>query len=250
MLTLNNISKTYRGASGEIDVLKEFSVSIPKNQFVAFVGPSGCGKTTLLRILSGLTQPTEGKIVLGKNKNNITHQLSMVFQEFSLFPWLTVRKNIGFGENIQKLPSRERDKKIDYYLNMTGLKKFEHDYPKTLSGGMKQRVAIARAMINDTEILLMDEPFGSLDPQTRYKMQDFLTQIWDREQRTILFVTHEIEEALYLADVIHVLGSTPTSIKKSFTVPFPRPRKQSLKQTKEFFDLRNTIIKEMAETHQ
>ena len=239
MLKINALSKSYK----DVKAIKEVSVHINETEFIAFLGPSGCGKSTLLKLVAGLLQPTGGEILLeGKRVNQPSKELGMVFQDYLLFPWLTVKDNIGFGLRIGKVSNDKRSEIVQHYLSVTGLKEFANAFPKSLSGGMKQRVAIARTLANDPRVILMDEPFGSLDNITRGRMQEFLTSLWEREKKTILFVTHDVEEALFLADRIYVMSERPSVVKKVFDVGFSRPRKQSLKQSKEFFDLRNKVI--------
>lgn len=242
MLQIKSLSKTYEELKKSIEVIRNLNINIKEKEFVVFVGPSGCGKTTLLKCVAGLIRPTKGEINL--NNKNITKpdkDIGIVFQDFSLFPWLTVRENIEFGLKLKNLSKKKIDKVVDYYLEITGLKNFAGVYPKSLSGGMKQRVAIARTLANNPKIILMDEPFGSLDNLTRNKMQEFLTELWEKEDKTIIFVTHDVEEAIFLADKVHVLSKRPMTFIKTFKIPFKRLRKHGLKQTKQFFDLRNKI---------
>jgi NitT/TauT family transport system ATP-binding protein len=212
-------------------------------EFVCVLGPSGCGKTTLLRIIAGLEEPTSGKILL-KNKE-ITGPGSdrgMVFQEFGLFPWRSVRKNIEFGLEIRKIPKEERKAISDRYIDLVGLKGFETSHPNELSGGMKQRVGIARALANDPAILLMDEPFGALDAQTRNLMQKELLRIWSEMKKTVIFITHSVDEAVFVADRIVVMSARPGKIKSIFNVEWERPRDRA---GVEFASLRKKILAEL-----
>ena len=246
MLELRNVSKSYTHNAKEVVVVKNLTLSVPEQEFIALVGPSGCGKTTLLKIIAGLVPASGGEILLeGKNILNPGKDRGVVFQQFTLFSWLTVRKNISFGLDLQEIESKKKTKIVNHYLNITGLKEFAEFYPKNLSGGMQQRVAIARTLANNPKILLMDEPFGSLDSQTRSQMQEFLTDLWEAEHQTILFVTHDVGEAVFLADTVYVLSKRPTEIQKVFTVPFSRPRVHTLKRTKEFFEFENKIAQEL-----
>lgn len=241
-----DISKIYEDDIKTVEAIKNIKLKIKEREFVVFVGSSGCGKTTLLKCVAGIIKPTKGEIVIDEqtitkpNKN-----IGMIFQEFSLFPWLTVRKNIEFGLKIGNIPLKERTKIVKHYLNITGLREFADAYPKSLSGGMKQRVAIARTLANNPKVILMDEPFGSLDSQTRSKMQEFLTKLWEDNRKTILFVTHDVEEAIFLADTVYLLSQRPAKIKQVFKVPFNRPRLHELKYSQEFFELEKEISKKL-----
>lgn len=246
MLEIKNVSKTYTQNNQQVEAIRNLNLSIKEREFIALVGPSGCGKTTLLKITAGLIPATNGELVLdGKKILNPGKDRGLVFQQFTLFPWLTVRENISFGLDLQKLDSKKKTEIVNHYLGVTGLKDFAEFYPKNLSGGMQQRVAIARTLANNPKILLMDEPFGSLDSQTRSQMQEFLTKLWEAEKHTILFITHDVQEAAFLADTVYVLSKRPMEIKNMFSVPFARPRVHSLKHTKEFFEFENKIAQEL-----
>ncbi|MEE8380894.1 MAG: ABC transporter ATP-binding protein, partial [Thermodesulfobacteriota bacterium] len=196
--------------------------------FVSIIGPSGCGKTTLLRIISGLEQPSTGKIFLrGKEIERPYGQVGLIFQEYALFPWRTVIDNIDFGLEIKKVPKKKRKEMARFYLNKFNLDGFENKYPKELSGGMKQRVAIARTLINDPELLLMDEPFGSLDSQTRNSMQEFLLKVWQETKKTILFVSHNIDETVFLSQKVFGLSARPGRIKLLLEIDLPYPRERT-----------------------
>lgn len=246
MLELKNVSKIFTDNHRQVEAIKNLNLSVGIGEFIAMVGPSGGGKTTLLKIIAGLTPASSGEAILDGEK--ILHpgkDRGLIFQSFSLFPWLTVRENIFFGLNLQKIGSNRKVEVVDHYLNVTGLKDFADFYPKNLSGGMQQRVAIARTLANGPKILLMDEPFGSLDSQTRSQMQEFLTKLWEAEHKTIMFITHDVGEAIFLSDTVYVLTRRPMEIKNAFSVPFARPRLHSLKNTKKFFDFENKIAQEL-----
>lgn len=246
MLELQHLKKTFAQKTAVVESISNLSLSVGDSEFVALVGPSGCGKTTLLKIIAGLLEPTGGQIILdGQPVNKPDKDKGLVFQNFSLFPWLTVRENIAFGLRLQKISALKQEKIINHYLEITGLQDFAKAYPKNLSGGMQQRVAIARTLANSPKILLMDEPFGSLDAQTRSQMQEFLTSLWDTERPTILFVTHDVGEAIFLADKVCVLTKRPMQIKETFNIPFDRPRLHNLKRAKEFFDLELKISEKL-----
>lgn len=246
MLELKNVSKTYGENGRRIEVVDILNLSVENGTFVALIGPSGCGKSTLLKIVAGLTPATSGEIMLdGERITRPGKDRGLVFQQFTLFPWLTVRGNISFGLDLQKLDDKKKAEVIEHYLNVTRLADFAEFYPKQLSGGMQQRVAIARTLASNPKILLMDEPFGALDSQTRSRMQEFLTSLWETEKHTILFVTHDVQEAAFLADKVYVLTKRPTEIKQVFDVPFPRPRLHALKRAKEFFEFENAVAREL-----
>lgn len=243
MLSIQSLSVAYQERGSVVQAMSNVSVEIPDREFVAFVGPSGCGKTTLLRCIAGILKPTAGEVLLdGKLVNRPSTKIGMVFQDLSLFPWLTVRGNIEFGLKLSNTSSEDLKRTVEHYLEITGLKDSAHLYPRSLSGGMKQRVAIARTLANDPDVILMDEPFASLDSLTREAMQEFLTGLWEGSQKTVVFVTHDVGEAIFLANTVHVLTKSPASIKNSFPVKFERPRKHALKHSKEFFDLKNTVL--------
>ncbi len=223
---IENVNRVFEREDTEPTVaLEDINIEINEKEFICLVGPSGCGKTTLLRIIAGLDQASSGTVRL--NDDVITAPSSkrgMVFQEYSLFPWRTVSENITFGPEMQEIPKDEQKKVADYYLKIVGLEQFRDAYPHELSGGMRQRVAIARALANDPSVLLMDEPFGALDAQTRNVMQKELLEIWEKTQKTIIFVTHSVDEAVYLADRIIVMSSRPGRISEDIKVEMKRPR--------------------------
>ncbi|MDR2402587.1 MAG: ABC transporter ATP-binding protein [Spirochaetaceae bacterium] len=237
-----HISKVYTAKKREMIAMRDINIEILRNEFVGIVGPSGCGKSTLLRLLAGLDEPSAGVVQLNdKVLRGPGPDLGMVFQGYTLFPWMTVEKNIAFGLTIKKLPRERIKETVDRYLAIIGLTQFRSYYPKQLSGGMKQRVAIARALANSPEVLLMDEPFSALDPQTKSSMQLLLRQIWQLEKPTILFVTHDIEEAVFLSQRVYVMSSRPGTIKANELIKLPNERTLDLKDTPEFIAIRRQI---------
>jgi NitT/TauT family transport system ATP-binding protein len=226
----------------KVVALDDVSLTVPDKQFAVIVGPSGCGKSSLLDIVAGLRQPTAGRCLLdGVPVTKPGRQRGMVFQNYSLFPWLSVQRNVEFGLRLRNVPAKQREETARAYLEAVGLTGFENSYPTQLSGGMKQRVAIARAMANDPDVLLMDEPFGALDSQTRTVMQQLLLNVWEKDAKTVMFVTHDIEEALYLGDIIYVMSARPGRFVDRITVPLPRPRRYELFSTPEFLALKGRI---------
>jgi len=225
ILEVRNLDKVYKTAKGETTALKGVSFKTHRREFVCVIGPSGCGKSSLIRILSGLESYTGGEVLLdNKPVTGPGRDRGMVFQGYTLFPWLTVKKNVMFGLKMNNAAEEEASREVDMWLELVGLEKFANAYPHELSGGMKQRVAIARALVNQPRILLMDEPFGALDAQTRAKMQSHLIEIWRNVDVTILFITHDLDEAIYLADRILVLKAHPGEVQEIIEVPVPRPR--------------------------
>lgn len=225
ILECNNINKKYQTPAGEKEVIADISLSVEENEFVVLFGAGQCGKTTMINLLSGLEQPTSGEVKLnGKVVTEPGPDRGVVYQTISLFPWLTTMGNVEYGPKMRGVPKAARRKLAQHYIDLVGLQGFEHTFPVKLSGGMKQRVGIARAYCNNPSILFMDEPFGALDAQTRYLMQEELEKIWSAEKKTILFVTNNIEEALYLADRIIVMKNCPSSIKTEYKIDLPRPR--------------------------
>jgi NitT/TauT family transport system ATP-binding protein len=240
-IVLTGISKTFTSRSGTVVALDDVNLTIKEGEFLCIVGPSGCGKTTLLRILAGLEVPTGGRVEIrvrepGKPVN------SMVFQEQSVFPWYTVKENVAYGLAMRGVPRKEREAIALHYLKITGLSKFAHAYPHQLSGGMKQRVSVARAFANDPSILLLDEPFGSLDEQTRVILQQELLRIWEGTRKTAVFITHSIDEALGLGDRVLVMTARPGRVKAILEVDLPRPRDLTLIRSRpRFLELFDTI---------
>ena len=243
-LELNSISKRF----GDVQALKDLHFSVEQNEFVTVLGPSGCGKTTALRIIDGVQAPDEGTVTIGGEPISGSGQdRGFVFQEFRLFPWRTVLKNVTFGLEISGVPEDERRERAEQYLSMVGLSDFEDHYPHELSGGMKQRVGIARALAIEPEILLMDEPFGALDAMTRETMQKELLQIWQQERRTVVFVTHDIDEAVFLSDRIHILQPRPGRLYRTINIDLGRPRDTDLKQSDEFVKYRREAWRTLEE---
>jgi NitT/TauT family transport system ATP-binding protein len=223
-----------------VEALKNINLDIEEGEFICLIGPSGCGKTTLLRIIAGLESPTSGAITLGGKQIPGPHpDRGMVFQEFNLFPWRNVRRNVEFGLETKGISKGERHRIAQEYIDLVGLTGFERSYPHELSGGMKQRVGLARALVTSPKVLLMDEPFGSLDAQTRNLMQDELLNIWHRVRTTIIFVTHSADEAVYIADRVVVLSHRPGEIKDIVSVSIGRPRSRFDPQ---FIGLRCNIL--------
>ena len=242
ILRVECVSKVYKSRKSETVALEPTSFSVSEGEFVAIVGPSGCGKSTLLHIIGGLTEPSSGQMFLdGEEFFDPCPQRGMVFQGYTLFPWLTVRENVKFGPRMQRLSLDEQEKRASHFLNEVNLHGFHHHFPKQLSGGMRQRVAIARALANKPRILLMDEPFGALDAQTRAVMQDLVLDIRHREKTTALLITHDIDEAVYLADRIFVMTARPGKFKAEIPVPFGRDRAAAVRDTQEFFELRREV---------
>ena len=227
-ISIQGVNKVFRTADKEVVALRDIQLTIPEGQFVCLLGPSGCGKSTLLNAVAGFSLPTSGTIIAnGLPVSEPGPDRGMVFQEYALFPWMTVEQNIGFGLEIKGMPATEIARRVGQLLDMLGLTDFRQRFPKDLSGGMRQRVAIARVLALDSPIMLMDEPFGALDALTRRNLQDELLRIWSELKKTILFVTHSIEEAIYLADRIIVMTYRPGTVKKDLLIDLPRLRDPS-----------------------
>ncbi|MEM2727256.1 MAG: ABC transporter ATP-binding protein [Archaeoglobaceae archaeon] len=240
LLQIKNIRKWFNSQEKELMVIDGVSFDVREGEFISILGPSGCGKTTLLRVIAGLEKQDEGEILLrGKSITGPGQDRSMVFQDYALFPWRTVLGNVLFGLEIRKIPKVEALEKAKKFIKLVGLEGFENSYPHELSGGMRQRVAIARALVCEPEILLMDEPLSALDAQTRNVMQSELVRIWQETRKTIIYVTHNIEEAVYLADRIAVLSRRPAKLLDLVEVELERPRNRF---SKEFIDLRARIF--------
>jgi len=220
---LRGLVKQFETRRGTVTALDGIDLDVREGEFACLVGPSGCGKTTLLRILAGLERPTAGSIEVSR-RDPARPLHAMVFQEQSVFPWMTVRRNIGYGLAMRRVPRAERERTVDRYLRLVGLEPFADAYPHQLSGGMKQRVSVARAFATDPEILLMDEPFAALDEQNKLLLAEELMRIWEGNRKTVLYVTHSIDEAIHLADRIVIFTAAPGRIKADFPVPIPRPR--------------------------
>ena len=243
-LRVDNVSLRYRTPSGStFSALENVSFEVPDQQFAVIAGPSGCGKSSLLYLTAGLAEPSDGEIYVGGAKvDGPGADRGMVFQSYTLFPWLTVRENIEFGLKRKRIAAAERKEIVDFYLNEVGLNNFADNYPKQLSGGMMQRVAIARALANDPQILLMDEPFGALDSQTRMQMQQLLLRIWEHSKKTVVFVTHDIDEAVLLGDRVYVMGARPGRIKEILDVPIERPRTMDMVMEPDFIRMKRQIL--------
>lgn len=225
MLECRNLSKRYKTPSGVKEVISDISLCVRENEFVVLFGAGQCGKTTMINLLSGLEQPTSGDVLLeGQRVTEPGPRRGVVYQSISLFPWYTTMGNVEYGLRMRGVPKAERRRRAQHFIDLVGLQGFEDSYPVKLSGGMKQRVGIARAYCNEPSVLLMDEPFGALDAQTRYLMQEELEKIWSAEKKTVVFVTNNIEEALYLADRIVVMRNCPSTIKAEYEIDLPRPR--------------------------
>ena len=239
IVKIDHVEKIYQGRSGEVVALNGVDMEIRENEFVCVVGPSGCGKSTLLNIIAGLERPTSGRVcVKGKEVVNPGSERGVIFQQYALFPWLTVKKNVKFGLKLRGVKEPELSVIADKYIRLVGLEEFGDSYPKELSGGMKQRVAIARAYAVNPEILLMDEPFGALDAQTRTQLQTELLETWEKEKKTCFFITHDVEEAIILAQRVVIMSARPGRVKEIVPVNIPYPRTQETKMTKEFLDFK------------
>ena len=239
---IDHVEKIYDGRKGKMIALNGVDLDIMENEFICVVGPSGCGKSTLLNIIAGLLEPTSGAVyVNGKKVEGTGTERGVVFQQYALFPWLTVIKNVMFGLKLKGMKDEEAREVAMKYIKMVELEDFVDAYPKELSGGMKQRVAIARAYAVQPEVLLMDEPFGALDAQTRTQLQSELVKTWQEEKKTCFFITHDVEEAILLSSRVVVMSARPGRIKTIIDIDLPYPRTQDLKMTKEFLDLKARI---------
>ena len=241
-IEISGVTQEFEKIDGKFLALDTVNLNVEQNEFICVVGPSGCGKTTLLNIIAGLCKPTtgtvkvRGELVTGPGKGK-----GVVFQQYALYPWLTVEKNVEFGMRMKGVPKAERAEIAKKYIDLVGLSKFAKAYPKELSGGMKQRVAIARAYATAPEVLLMDEPFGALDAQTRAQLQENLLKTWEQERKTCFFITHDVEEAVLLATKIIIMSAGPGHITEIVPVTLPYPRTQQTKLTSEFNELKNQI---------
>ncbi|MCE1240443.1 MAG: ABC transporter ATP-binding protein [Azonexaceae bacterium] len=247
-ILINNVHKVFKTPGGDVVALKDINLGIQPGEFVCLLGPSGCGKSTLLNAVAGFQPPSAGEILI-ERKTILAPgpDRGMVFQEYALFPWMTVAQNIAFGLEIQKKDKAEIDLTVNQLLDLLHLKDFRDRFPKDLSGGMRQRVAIARVLALDSPIMLMDEPFGALDALTRRNLQDELLRIWEKLGKTILFVTHSIEESIYLADRIIVMTYRPGTVKRDQKVDMPRPRDPS---SADFNDLKRELGRLVMEEQQ
>lgn len=238
-MEINGISKTFFSDKGYFTAIKDVSFDVNDGEFLVILGPGRCGKTVLLNIIAGLEQQTEGKVVYnGREWKGVNPEISMVFQKLALMPFKTVMENVELGLKFRGMSKGQRRELAQHYIELVGLKGFEKSYPTQLSGGMKQRVGIARAYAADPKLLIMDEPFGQLDAQTRYQMQEEILRIWEKEKRTVIFVTNNIEEACYLGDRIILLSDRPATVKEVYPISIPRPRDMV---SEEFLKLRTVI---------
>ena len=246
-LSIREVSRTFVSPGGQrTQALLPVDFEVRKNDFVTILGPSGCGKSTLLRIVAGLDFPTSGQVLLdGARITGPGADRGVVFQSYTLFPWLTVEQNIRFGLRERGVSEAVQKERSDFFIAKVGLRGFEQHYPKQLSGGMQQRTAIARALANDPKMLLLDEPFGALDNQTRVLMQELLLGIWEQAQKTVLFVTHDIDEAIFMASRVVVFTARPGRIKSEIAVPFEHPRHYTLKTTPEFMAIKARLTEDI-----
>ncbi len=239
---IDQVKRVFNVRGNEVIALNGVDLDIMENEFVCVVGPSGCGKSTLLNMIAGLDKPSSGAIYMdGKEVDGPSPDRGVVFQQYALFPWLTVEKNVAFGLKLRGFDQETIERETKKYLEMVELTAFAKSYPKELSGGMKQRVAIARTYAVNPQVLLMDEPFGALDAQTRTQLQTELLKTWEKEQKTCFFITHDVEEAIILAQKVVIMSARPGRIKEVVEINIPHPRTQETKMTKEFLDLKNYI---------
>ena len=247
-LRIENVSRVFPGVRGgePTRALEPTTLSVEDNDFITILGPSGCGKSTLLRIVAGLDQPTTGSVQLdGAVVREPGPDRGMVFQSYTLFPWLTVRQNICFGLREKGIADRQQAEIADHFINQVNLRGFENHFPKQLSGGMQQRTALARALANDPKIMLLDEPFGALDNQTRALMQELLLGIWEQHKKTVLFVTHDIDEAIFMANRVLVMTARPGKVKCDIAIDLPHPRHYTVKTTPEFAAYKARLTEEI-----
>jgi NitT/TauT family transport system ATP-binding protein len=242
-IDVRNFSLSYDSIEGPVAAVTDTQIHVNPGEFVSIVGPSGCGKSTLLNAVAGFLKPTTGVVTVdGERVNGPSAERGMVFQQYSLFPWKTVRENVEFGLKMRGMPRSQRERAARTLLGLAGLEAFEKHYPEKLSGGMKQRVGIVRALATGPKVLLLDEPFGALDAQTRVIMQQILTNMWQRLKISVLFVTHDIDEAIFLSDRVYCMTARPGSIKAEIPIPLERPRQQSMMMSSEFLALRRGLM--------
>lgn len=242
MIQVTDVTKVYVTARGRTVSLDNVSLDVAEGEFVTLVGPSGCGKSTMLNLIGGLLEPTSGDVLVhGDAVRGPSPDRGVIFQQYALFPWLTALQNVEFGLRLQGLRKTERQEKAMHYLDLVGIADFANALPKELSGGMKQRCAIARAYAVNPSVLLMDEPFGALDALTRVQMQDELLSTWQKERRTIVFITHDVDEAVYLASRVVVMSPRPGRISEIIDVPLPYPRTEELRLSPEFASIRARV---------
>jgi NitT/TauT family transport system ATP-binding protein len=241
-ISFRDVTKSFPVKAGSFTALAGVSLDIADEEFVTVVGPSGCGKSTLLGMAAGLEEPTSGDVLVdGASVTGPGPERGVIFQQYALFPWLSVRKNVEFGLKLTNLPAAEQKQRVEHAIELVGLTDFADALPKTLSGGMKQRCAIARAYAVDPAVLLMDEPFGALDALTRVQLQDQLLDTWSQERRTILFITHDVDEAVYLARRVVVMAARPGRIQTVIDVDLPYPRTEAIRLSPEFSRIRNEV---------
>ncbi len=247
LIEANRINLTFRPPNrGPVRALQDFALDVGEGEFLSIVGPSGCGKSSFLSVLLGLIKPDSGDLTLrGKPVTGPGNDRAMVFQDFGLLPWRTIQHNVELGLELKGVSTRARRETSQRFIEMVGLGGFEGHYPHELSGGMKQRVGLARALATDPDVLLMDEPFAALDAQTRDLMQVELLRIWQEARKTVLFVTHQIDEAIYLSDRVMVMTARPGRAKRTFMIPLPRPRDYEMRTTPAFNDLKLAIWNEL-----
>jgi ABC-type nitrate/sulfonate/bicarbonate transport system ATPase subunit len=247
-IAASDISMVFETRRGRVHAIDRVTLEIPDAHFACIVGASGCGKSTLLNVMGGLVRPTSGSVFVDDRQiHGPGTDRGMVFQSYTLFPWLRVRENVEFGPKLKGMAKEERRRISEPLLEEMGLSEFARAYPKELSGGMKQRVAIARALANDPRVLLMDEPFGALDALTRAAAQRFLTEIWEQHRRTIAFVTHDIEEAIFLGDTVFVMSPRPGRLREVISIDIPRPRTIEAVGTPRFGELKQQILELIVE---
>jgi ABC-type nitrate/sulfonate/bicarbonate transport system ATPase subunit len=245
-LRAEHISIVFHGRDRDVEALRELSLEVPDGGFISMVGPSGCGKSTFLRIVAGLIRPNTGRVIIdGKEVIDPRSGCGLVFQQDCLLPWRTVMDNVAFGLQIRGVTTAQRNAIAQDYIELVGLSGFENNYPHELSGGMRQRVNLARAFAIDPAILLMDEPFASLDAQTREIMQFELFRIWEKSRKTVLFITHQIDEAIFLSDQVLVLGARPGTLREVVNINIPRPRTLEAKRTVSFMGYMDRIWKQL-----
>ncbi|MGJ5077804.1 ABC transporter ATP-binding protein [Bradyrhizobium sp. HKCCYLS3013] len=242
-IEVRNFALSYETIDGAVEAVTDTQIHVEPGEFVSIVGPSGCGKSTLLNAVAGFLKPTSGVVTVdGQAVTGPSAERGMVFQQYSLFPWKTVRENVEFGLKMRGMPKFERARAARTLLGLAGLEAFENHYPERLSGGMKQRVGIVRALATGPKVLLLDEPFGALDAQTRIIMQQILTNMWQRLKISVLFVTHDIDEAIFLSDRVYCMTARPGSIKAEIQIPLERPRQQAMMMSSEFLALRRGLM--------
>ena len=241
-ISYRDVSRRFELGDESFLALDRLSLDVADSEFVTVVGPSGCGKSTALNIAAGLVEPSEGEVLVdGEAVHGPGPERGMIFQQYALFPWLTVRQNVEFGLRIARIGAKERQRIANHFIELVGLTRFADALPKTLSGGMRQRCAIARAYAVNPKILLMDEPFGALDALTRVQMQDQLLETWSREKRTVMFITHDVDEAVYLANRVVVMAARPGRLYKIIPVDLPYPRTEEMRLSAEFAEIRNSV---------